>query len=267
MSNQFGKLSQLHLTAERRDGKTILSDVSFTAPFKVMRPFYEKKDTMTVMLLTASAGIMAGDRQEFDIRVREGANMEFVSQAYEKIHRMEEGHAERRAHLVVEPNARLSYTPLPTIPFAGSDYRSTVEADLADETSRFVFSEVLTCGRLAHGGEAFQYRSFRNQVLIRQGGTIVYRDNTRYEPARTDMTGFGMYEGFTHLANLVICNEPKSDGWIVRARALLDEAPDTEGGVTRTAFGHIVVRMLGTSGQRLTGLTEKILALPEQEES
>jgi urease accessory protein len=91
MENQFGKVSKLQLTAEKKENRTILGDVSFTAPFKVMRPFYEKEDFMTVMLLTASAGIMAGDRQEFTIRVGEHAKMEFVSQSYEKIHQMKEG--------------------------------------------------------------------------------------------------------------------------------------------------------------------------------
>ena len=41
--NSFGKTSRLYLEASVKDGKTILSDVSFTAPYKVMRPFYEKK--------------------------------------------------------------------------------------------------------------------------------------------------------------------------------------------------------------------------------
>ena len=67
--NQFGKLSEFYLTAAYRDGRTVMEDVSFTAPFKVMHPFYEKKDVMTVMLLTASAGIMAGDRQEITGRI------------------------------------------------------------------------------------------------------------------------------------------------------------------------------------------------------
>ena len=260
MENQFGKVSKLNLTAAYKDGKTIIDDVFFTAPFKIMRPFYEKKGVMTVMLLTASAGIMAGDRQEFEILVKEGANMEFVSQAYEKIHKMEDGHAERHSHITVEPGAVLSYSPLPTIPFAGSDYASTLKVDLADETSKFIFSEILACGRVAHG-EEFLYTKFSNNVSIYQGGKIIYRDNTRYEPAKTDMSGFGMYEGFTHLANLVICNEPRTDEWISAVRGLIDETDNMEGGVTRTAGGNIVVRILGTSGQRLTGIQEKILAL------
>lgn len=260
MENQFGKVSKLNLVAEYRKDKTILSDVSFTAPFKIMRPFYEKKGVMTVMLLTASAGIMAGDRQEFDILVKEGANMEFVSQAYEKIHKMDEGHAERHSHIKVEPDAVLRYTPLPTIPFAGSDYRNTLKVELADETSKFIFSEVLTCGRVAHD-EEFLYKKFSNNVSIYQSGKIIYRDNTRYEPSKTDMKGFGMYEGFTHLANLVICNDEKPDGWLSQVRELIDGADNMEGGATRIAGGGIAIRILGTSGQKLTDMMEKILRL------
>ncbi|MCC8082291.1 MAG: urease accessory protein UreD [Lachnospiraceae bacterium] len=260
MENQFGKLSKLQITAAEKDGKTILENIYFTSPFKIMRPFYEKGDFMTVMLLTASAGIMAGDRQEFEIRVRENAKMEFVSQAYEKIHKMADGCAKRQTQITVEPNACLHYTPLPTIPFAGSDFRSCVDVELADETSRFVFSEVLTCGRAAHG-EEFQYHRFSNRVSISQGGRIVYRDHTCYEPSQTDMRGFGMYEGFTHLANLVICNEQKGEIWMENVRELLDASEQMEGGVTRTAAGHMVVRILGRSGQKLTDAMEKILTL------
>ncbi|MCD7981347.1 MAG: urease accessory protein UreD [Clostridiales bacterium] len=260
MENKFGKLSKLHLIAGEKDGRTIIEDLSFTAPFKIMRPFYEKKDLMTVMLLTASAGIMAGDRQEWDIMVRENAKMEFVSQAYEKIHRMEDGWAGREAHITVERGGCLYYTPLPTIPFAGSDFRNILEVNLADDTSRFYFSEILSCGRVAHG-EEFLYCSYRNLVTVFQNGEVIYRDNTRYDPAQTDMRGFGMYEGYTHLANLLICNEKKSDEWIRAVRALLDDSEGMEGGVTRTAAGHIAARILGRSGQQLTDILDRIREL------
>ena len=259
MNNQFGKLSKLHLTAAYREGKTIMEDVSFTAPFKIMHPFYEKKDFMTVMLLTASAGIMAGDRQEIDICVREHSNMEFVSQAYEKIHRMEKDCAKRQVHLTVGDHACLHYMPLPAIPFAGSDYQCAVDVKLENETSQFVFSEILSCGRIAHG-EEFQYHRFQNKICIYQKGQIVYRDNACYKPERMDMRNFGMYEGFTHLANMVICNKQKSDDWVLQVRELLDISKDMEGGVTRTSVGHIV-RILGRNAHKLTEITERILTL------
>ncbi len=260
MDNKFGKTSRLAITAAKRDDKTIMENVEFTAPFKIMRPFYDKIDMMTVMLLTASAGIMAGDVQEFKLHVKSGARMEFVSQAYEKIHKMEEGCAKRDTYICVEPDAALYYTPLPTIPFAGSDFRNSVKIELADESSKFIYSEVLTCGRLAYG-EEFKYNRFQNQVSIYQGGKLIYRDNTRYEPENTDMKGFGMYEGYTHLLSLIICNDNKDDEWIRAAGEIIADNADADGGVTKTACGHIVIRILGRNAQKLTGMTEKILSI------
>lgn len=259
MENKFGKVSKLHLEAVKKDNKTILTDISFTAPLKVMRPFYEN-GRMSVMMLAASAGIMAGDRQEITFCVREGAQMDFVSQAYEKIHRMEEGFASREVEIIMEPNSSLHYTPLPTIPFQDCDYRSHIVVRLTDETSKFVMSEVLTCGRVAHG-EEFLYRRFQNKISIYQGEKIVYFDNTCYEPSKMKMQSIGMYEGYTHLANLIICNEPKDDEWIMKVRTLLDETEDVEGGVTRTAVGHIVIRILGKNGDKLTKIQTNILNL------
>lgn len=257
MENKFGRVSKLHLEAVKKEDKTILENVSFTAPLKVMRPFYEN-GRMSVMMLAASAGIMAGDRQEISLYVKEGAKMDFVSQAYEKIHRMEEGFASREVEITMEPHTSLHYTPLPTIPFRDCDYRSHIVVRLADETSKFVMSEVLTCGRVAHG-EEFLYRRFQNKVVIYQGEKIVYLDNTCYEPKQMKMQSIGMYEGYTHLANLIICNEPKSDEWIMKVRTLLDDTSDIEGGVTRTAQGHIVIRILGKNGDKLIKIQTNIL--------
>lgn len=92
---------------------------------------------MSVMLLTASAGILSGDCQEIRICVKEHAHMELLSQAYEKIHRMEEGFASRKVFICVEDHASLHYMPLPVIPFRDADYRSEMEVELKGPTSGF----------------------------------------------------------------------------------------------------------------------------------
>ena len=61
--NKFGKLSRLSLRTGLRNGKTIIEDVAFTAPYKIMNPFPKKNGGISVMPLCASAGIMEGDRQ------------------------------------------------------------------------------------------------------------------------------------------------------------------------------------------------------------
>ena len=60
--NKFGKLSRLSLKTGIREGKTIVEDVAFTAPYKIMNPFPKKNGGISVMPLCASAGIMEGAR-------------------------------------------------------------------------------------------------------------------------------------------------------------------------------------------------------------
>ena len=41
MDNKFGKTSKLVIKAGVKNNQTVLEDAFFTAPFKIMHPFYE----------------------------------------------------------------------------------------------------------------------------------------------------------------------------------------------------------------------------------
>ncbi len=258
--NKFGRMSELRLETEYREGQTILSDVFFTAPFKVMQPFRISDDLIQVMALTASAGIMEGDLQKLDIHVKEGSKLEYLSQAYEKIHRMKEGQAKRNTTLRVEKNAFLKYAPLPTIPFKDSAFENHMEVELADDSAKLLFQEILSAGRVACG-EAFAYRFFHNRVAVRKEGKLIYLDNSRYEPEMFDMSGCGMYEGYTHLLNLVFFNMGKSSQWAGQVRELLEEETEMQGAVSRISSGDYMVRILGKGSEPLLNISKKIQAL------
>lgn len=257
--NQFGKVSGVKLRAGLCGGRTVLTDVSFTAPYKIMKPFEKPDGGIQVMPLCASAGIMSGDLQQFDYQVGDGANLELLSQSFEKIHRMEEGSAARTVSARVAKNACLSYYPQPVIPFADSAFDSTMEIHLEDESSRLFLMDILSCGR-AVSGERFAYRRFSSKVSIWRGGELIYRDNCRYEPERMAMEGLGMYEGFSHMANIFL-TKGTADGTRElqeEIRQLLDAEEDCEGGVSLTASGDLAVRILGNRAQKLQNLAEKI---------
>ena len=286
--NQFGRTSELRLVAEARGGQTVLADEYYTMPFKVMRPFPVRRRDLTragegsaaiqAMVMSTSAGVMAGDDQRIDVHVGAGAALQVTTQAFEKVHRMEgEGSARRATRLVVDAGGYLDYRPQPQIPFAGSAFAASTEVDLADATARLVYEEVLSCGRAARG-ERFAYRSYRNHVIVRVGDRPVYLDNALHEPqgsrepelAPMDMEGMGLYEGFTHLANLVLVNVGVDDGAFRAARDYLREQTgiigasaqlpasagmDSEavaGGITRLGSGDVAIRLLGRRAQRLT---------------
>ena len=285
MDNKFGKVSRISACAALKDGKTILEDLSFTAPYKIMTPFEKENGGIQIMPLCASAGIMAGDSQEFSYHVKEGADLEILSQSFEKIHKMDEGSASRTIEVQVDKNAALYYYPQPVIPFAQSAFDSKMTIHLEDETSKLFLLEIISCGRNAHE-ERFQYRRFSSKVLLYRGEKLIYRDNTRYEPDKIPMEGIGLYEGYTHMANLFLsklCNrdnvdggkETNIDGMDIKKQMnssgtertaelqekiwqILDEDSEVDGGVTRLTTGDLALRIFGHRAQKLQQIAEKI---------
>lgn len=289
MDNKFGKVSRISACAALKDGKTILEDLSFTAPYKIMTPFEKENGGIQIMPLCASAGIMAGDSQEFSYHVKEGADLEILSQSFEKIHKMDEGSASRTIEVQVDKNAALYYYPQPVIPFAQSAFDSKMTIHLEDETSKLFLLEIISCGRNAHE-ERFQYRRFSSKVLLYRGEKLIYRDNTRYEPDKMPMERIGLYEGYTHMANLFLsklCNrdnvdggkETNIDGMDIKKQMnssgtgrtsdrtaelqekiwqILDEDSEIDGGVTRLTTGDLALRIFGHRAQKLQQIAEKI---------
>ena len=262
--NKFGKLSRLSLRTGLRNGKTIIEDVAFTAPYKIMNPFPKKNGGISVMPLCASAGIMEGDRQEFDFSVAEGTDMEFLSQSFDKVHKMKEGEAVRHVKAQVEKNAVFYYYPQPVIPYAQSAFDSTMEIDLADESARLFLLEIISCGRKA-SDEQFRYRKFVSRVNIRRENRLVYRDNTRYIPEIMDMKCLGMYEGCTHMANIFLSG-PAGD-MQEKIWEILEAEKECDGGVTKLVHGDLAVRILGHRAQKLQEVAEEIKAVFEEKEN
>ena len=212
------------------------------------------------MPLCASAGIMKGDVQRFLYAVGSGADLEVLSQSFEKIHKMDGGCARREVKVTVDREAVLYYYPQPVIPFAGSAFESDMEIRLADETSKLFMLDIISCGRTARE-ERFAYRSFISRVKIYRNEKLIYRDNTCYIPEIMPMEELGMYEGYSHLANLFISADSdtsKSMQLQDEIWAIIDEDDRCEGGVTKLASGDLAVRIFADRAQVLQDIAEMI---------
>ena len=252
--NPYARLSRLQLTTEVRGEKTIVTDRYFTAPFKVLPPF-ASGDGIQIMVLSVSAGMMEGDEQQLDFTIGEGSRVEITSQAYEKIHKMQSGCARRCINIRVERDAVLRYLPLPVIPFAQSAFQGELCVELA-EGAQFIYCEILSAGRTARG-EAFEYRSYRNEILVRRAGRPVYLDRLYLNPQEMELDKAGFFEGYTHLANLLLFRDV-SRTQQTEIREFLHEQSDVEGDITRLTDGSCAVRIFGRQSQRLLALCKTI---------
>ena len=187
--------------------------------------------------------------------------MEVLSQSFEKIHKMDGGCARREVTAKVDPDGVLYYYPQPMIPFAGSAFESEMEIRLADESSFLFMLDIISCGRTARE-ERFEYRKFASKVRVYRGDRLIYRDNTCYEPEKMPMEGVGMYEGYSHLANLFITaaafDAEKAAQLQEKIWEIIDSDNECEGGVTRLAAGDLAVRVFGNRAQKLQQIAEKI---------
>ncbi len=143
------------------------------------------------------------------------------------------------------------------IPYAQSAFESDMKIHLEDESSRFFLMEIISCGRKA-SGERFRYRKYASKVSVWRRGSLIYRDNTRYEPEKMDMEGIGMYEGYTHMANIFLTGgseELQQNIW-----EILEQEPECDGGVTKLVQNDLAVRIFGQRAQKLQEVAEKMKA-------
>jgi urease accessory protein len=255
MESKYARASELKLTIENKGGKTVLSDAYFTPPFKIMKPFYEK-NLMRILQMSASPGLMSGDLQQIDISVLKNTRSEMYSQSFEKIHKMESGQAQRNINISVAENCLFIYNPLPTIPYADSAMSNTVKIELADDSSAFVYSDILIGGRIARG-ESFAYRYYNSIVNIYQNGSLTYRDNTSFKPSEMNMSSLGFYEGYTHLLNMVICNTDIREDVDVHR---FFENYSHPYGITVNHSGYVIIKALGRNAQQLMEISDEIKA-------
>lgn len=259
-NNKYLKTSKVNITTLNKYDKTILDDVYFTAPFKVSPPFYNEDNSIKVIVMSSSAGVMEGDIQEYNITVNDNTSIEVTSQSYEKIHKMENGESFRECNIIVGSNSLLKYKPLPTIPFKDSAFNSTMNIVLKDKTSKLILLDIISCGRVACG-EKFEYRHYKSYIEVRCLDELIYLDNTIYNPSSLNLNSFGMFEGYTHLSNILICNFDPSIEKLDLIRDIIENNKKVDGGATLTESKDINVKIFGYSAQDLVDISEEISAL------
>lgn len=258
-SNKYMVPCEVNVDFRFEDGKTELKDFYFTAPLKVIKPWRQENGFLRAMIMSSSGGLMSGDHFEYDINIGENACAEIISQSYEKIFKMNEGFADRDCKIKVAKGAILNYMPQPTIPFAQSSFKNFTDVYLEDETSRLIYHEVIIAGRIAMD-EIFQYTSFESLTRFYQADELIYRDNTKFRPGEVEMAGFTLFEGYTHLSNMIIVNMGDAKQIIESIRELLtQEKEDISFGVSQTSHGDVVVRILGREGNTLEMIGQKVV--------
>lgn len=251
--------SRVYLQTARRNGCTRVEDVFCTAPYKIMRPFL-RGGCANVMVMAASAGLLAGDTLDAEYRFEDGSNVAVYTQGYEKVFNTGEGHVTRHTRLSVGEGAHVRFLPQPVIPFAGSDLRSETQVELA-KNCRFAYAEIVACGRTGRG-ERFQLRRLDSRLQVAVDGRLAFAEHTRLEPSCMDHTGLGQWQGMTHQGLLYVYG-PAWEGRVLEAARQTKALPGGLVGASRAVCG-VCVRALATSGDSVYRLFCTLAAYMEE---
>lgn len=237
-------------------GLTIPERVYYSAPFKLTNFFRLPNGGIEYILMNASAGIMAGDNYQIDLQLAKGSQLLISAQSFEKIHAMPVGTAKRKVNIQIAENASLIYTPLPTIPFQSSVFHSSTEIRLADITSRLIYSDIISSGRTLRN-ERFAFTQYHNLLSVYLGDKIVYRDNCYLVPTEHNLASCGMFEGYSHLGNLIIYGYLFDPADLAAIQEIINESGLDCGISALTGGGHLV-RVLSHGAEPITELFNSI---------
>jgi len=239
-------MGKFYIETAESGGRTVITDLYFTAPFKCAKPFYDK-GMAEIMIMQAAAGILKGDRNELKIRVL-GGRIRVTGQSYTKLFNMGSGSAEQKADIEVRKGAALEYLMPPVIPFASSNFTSETKITVSPGAKLAVW-DIFVCGRVGMG-EKFAFDRYHSRISVYEDGIPVFMDNALYCPRNMDMESIGRFEGYTHVGMLYLYgyDDIKAGGFDGNEAAA----------VTRAKRGQ-VLRVMAHRGETITRYMAKFL--------
>jgi urease accessory protein len=203
-----------------------------------------------LQIVNPTGGLFEGDRAEVEVSVQRGVQLYLTTQAATKDYPADHGQVTRQSmRLSVASGAILEYFPLPLIPLRGALYAQDI--DIRVESGGIcLMAEVLAPGRLARG-EQFAYQMVRSRIEGWLDDRLALFEQQQLQPAQWSYTGLGVLEGRSYVATLYVLTSRHLEPWVPEWNQRLTAQYGEDIGITELAYGGLVVRLLGHSGQEV----------------
>lgn len=202
--SRVGRDGHLRLAFERRGPGTVLTRSGFTLPLQVLAPLALDDPAAIVSVLNPTGSLLGGDRLVVEVEVGRQAHACLITPSATKVHRAEGEPAVQDVRLRVGAGAFLEWIPDHTIPFAGADFRQSIEVQLG-EGAALVLVDAFSAGRVARG-ERWRFARLESALRIRDTLGWVLIDRFVLSPEHA-WDGLGGTEGAPYFATIAIVGE------------------------------------------------------------
>lgn len=254
--------SELSLTTQFQYGRTVISDMYFTSPYKIMSPFTDGRH-IEIMQMSASAGMLSGDVFDLKLQFRENSDVTYVSQSYDKIFQSKGEQTRKNVTLHIGAGAKVKYMPYPMIPFSGCDFVADNQVYL-NSTATFFYCDVFSCGRIGMG-EAFKMKRYQSKTRIYLenelsdvSSELVFADHTLIDPQQFAYQTMGMWDNYTHngICYLYIPDREQETKLLQQIRSLSEKTENLVG--TTRGYKGIVIRVLSLRGEKIWNFMKEV---------
>lgn len=244
----MGELA-LHIAA--RGGTSLARHQFHRGALRVLRPHYlDDSGQVCYVMVNPGGAYLGADLYVIDVDVQDGAKLLLTTQSATKIYRTPGSFAEQRMTLRLGEAAQLELAPDQLIAYREASYRQNTHVTVHPSSS-LIMAEVITPG-WSPDGASFRYEELRlrTEIHVRAGGSteLLALDNVLLRPPRTDVTGLGFLEGFSHLGSLIVVDQ-RAD------QALADEIHQVTAGYDACTGVSLTAAKAGTTALLLRALS------------
>jgi urease accessory protein len=242
--------ANLNIQTALRSGITYLKQSYYTPPFKVANITEDKKaGPLHLMLMCSSPGVLEGDDYHTKINLEADCYLHLHTQSYQRLFPMQHG-ARQVIEVYLQKGATFVYVPHPAVPHKQAVFTAHNKIYLQGN-NRLIWGDLLTCGRKLNG-EQFDFIKYHNSTAVYMQGRLIIKENILVQPGVVDLNAIGQWEGFSHLASLIILDKRETINHIFESvNTWLQQQNDISFGISSPTDDAIVIRILGNKAEPL----------------
>jgi len=205
-SSVFDRQLTLELGLDRL-GRSFVYRQYATYPFRLSRPLrLDPTDPHRTYLyiMNSSPGLLAGDRFQIGVKLRDRTSLYLTDQSATKVHQMPLGQIARICYdLEISSGACLEFVPEPLILYRDANLEQTIQVAIAPTASLFL-SEIMIPGRLARG-EYFHFSQYFSRLKVSTtDGDLVFTDAMRLMGKAEHLTKNPTFTSQPILASIIL---------------------------------------------------------------
>lgn len=210
MNLQESPIKRLHhngclsLKFATRGDKTIMTNCYQNPPLRASRALYlnpANPSEATVYMVETSGGLVAGDQNDFQIDIKDGADVCLIPQSATKIYPSFNGMlSSQNIDVSIGSKASLAWKTEAVIPFQKAKFRGKTVIHMAQDAT-LLWGEILSPGRDKRG-EQFQYSDVKTNFQVWMEEDCLIYDSLLFSPDHMDLRQLGLLEDHLYVGSL-----------------------------------------------------------------